>query len=86
MTIGSYNVNNLSAYASIELNLDIRNAQLAKQMHSTLDDIISKDCMAIGDEYFSKHNTLLHQLVRWISYQTLSLIFYLVTFYYRQRD
>lgn len=86
MTIGSYNVNNLSAYASIELNLDIRNQQLSRQMCSTLEDIISRDCIEITPDYFSKHNTLWHRLVRWVSYQTLSLVFYLITFYYRQRD
>jgi len=30
MTVGSYNVNNLSAYASIELNLDVDNPHLRK--------------------------------------------------------
>ncbi|MEJ0105931.1 MAG: phospholipase D-like domain-containing protein [Bacteroidota bacterium] len=28
LTIGSYNINNISAYASIELNLDVRTAGL----------------------------------------------------------
>lgn len=40
MTIGSYNVNDISAYASIELNLDVRNESFAKQVEQTLGEII----------------------------------------------
>lgn len=29
LTIGPYNINNISAYASIELNVDVRNAHFA---------------------------------------------------------
>ncbi len=86
MTIGSYNVNNISAYASIELNLDIRKPSLAKQMNETLHEIIEQDCIKVTRGYFIKHTNLVHRFLRWISYQTVSLLFYIVTFYYRQRD
>ncbi|MCR6720149.1 MAG: phospholipase D-like domain-containing protein [Chitinophagaceae bacterium] len=42
MTIGSYNVNNISAYASIELNLDVRNNKLVESTQSMLAEIIEK--------------------------------------------
>ena len=40
VTIGSYNVNNVSAYASMELNLDIRNKPFALSIQKELDTII----------------------------------------------
>jgi cardiolipin synthase A/B len=44
VSVGSYNVNNLSAYASIELNLEIRNKDFALNTEKRLTTIIQKDC------------------------------------------
>ncbi len=52
MTLGSYNINNISAYASIELNLDVRNPAFVKSVRQTLEEIIEKDCDRIS---FEKH-------------------------------
>ncbi|MBK8610679.1 MAG: hypothetical protein IPL84_12260 [Chitinophagaceae bacterium] len=49
LTIGSYNINNLSAYASIELNVNAHN--LVSHWGLTVFDSISKhDCVSITEE------------------------------------
>jgi cardiolipin synthase len=50
VTVGSYNINDLSAYASIELNLDIRHQQFAAEVESSLERIIREDCDQITEE------------------------------------
>lgn len=84
MTIGSYNLNNISAYTSIELNLEVRDAAFTQNTEKTLRDIISKDCIRITKEGHQKSGNWLRQLHRWISYQLIGLIYRVITFYYRQ--
>lgn len=86
LTLGSYNVNNLSAYASIELNLDVYNANFAKDVEQTLQNIIVKNCIPITTNYHRKTTNIFIQLMRWSCYQLLRLLFFLLTFYYKQKS
>ena len=86
MTIGSYNINNISAYASMELNLDVRNTAFATNAGKTLQEIVANDCIRITHENLLKTTNIFKQLVRWLSYQFIRLAFYLFTFYFRQRN
>lgn len=84
LTIGSYNINNISAYASIELNLDVNNAAFATLVNQTLETIIHDDCILISkEEHYHKKN-IFNQFIRWCSYQIIRTLFYLVTFYYKR--
>ena len=84
-TVGSYNINKLSAYASIELNIDVQNAELAKSVKEIIDLLIQKDCLAITPEMHSKHKNIFRQITRWSSFQLLRLIFFMLTFYYKRK-
>lgn len=84
MTVGSYNVNNVSAYASIELNLDVHDADFTRGVEKTIDDIIARDCVMITEHQHKASKNLFKQFFRWVSYEMIRLIFFLVTFYYRQ--
>ena len=85
LTIGSYNVNNISAYASIELNLDVSNADFAKAVEQILETIIQDECVAITKEVHSQTKNIFRQFIRWCSYQIIRIVYYLLTFYYKQR-
>jgi cardiolipin synthase len=85
LTIGSYNVNNISAYASIELNLDVRNASLAIITEDRLQKIIDKDCIHITKEKHIRTKNVFKQFIRWFSYEFIRLAFYMLTFYYKQK-
>ncbi len=85
LTIGSYNINNISAYASIELNLDVYNAELAIQTEKIMETIIQKDCIAITQKHHKLTKNILKQFVRWFSYQFIFLSLYIVTFNFKQK-
>lgn len=85
VTGGSYNVNNLSAFASIELNLDIRDHSFSDYVHQTLEGIIRNDCIeCTALTYETKYN-FFQRVVQYASYEFVRLIFFLFTFYFRQR-
>jgi cardiolipin synthase len=86
MTIGSYNINDISAYASVELNLDVRNVAFASHVRKTLEEIIANDCEAITSASHARANNPFKQFSRWLSYQVFRLGFHVFTFYFRQRN
>ena len=83
MTIGSYNINNISTYASIELNLDVRNPGFAVHVRKTLEEIITNDCIRITTEHQTRKKNFFRQFIRWLSYQFIRIVFYLFTFYFK---
>ncbi len=84
LTVGSYNINNISAYASIELNLDVRNAEFAMRTEQILETIIQKDCAAITQGEYIHSKNIFKQFIRWCSYEFIRITFYLFTFYFKQ--
>lgn len=86
LTIGSYNINDISAYASIELNLDIRNADFATGVEQTLETIVQNECVVITKEEHIQTKNIFKQFIRWGSYEIIRIVFYLLTFYYKQRS
>lgn len=86
LTLGSYNVNNISAYASIELNLNVFNPTFAKEAEARLEEIIKQDCKKITKEVFESHNTLWNQFLQRSAYDIFRIILFLFTFYFRQRE
>ncbi len=85
MTIGSYNINNISAYASIELNLNVESNSFARQARETLQKIIVNDCKQISFEQHIKAKNIFKQLWRWFSYHFIRLVLYLFTFYFKRQ-
>lgn len=86
LTLGSYNVNNISAYASIELNLDVFNRTFASKVNEALTHIIQESSLEITEERLFKSTTIIKRLIRWSSYQIIKLGFYLFTFYFREKN
>jgi cardiolipin synthase A/B len=84
MTIGSYNVNDISAFASIELNLDVRNKDFVTHTDQMLEQIIREDCTRVTREHLAATTNIFKKFIRWTSYKIFRGIFYLFTFYFRQ--
>jgi cardiolipin synthase A/B len=84
-TIGSYNVNNISAYASVELNLDVNDPALATGTEKRLQQIIAQNCIPINQERHRRSTNPFRQFVRWLAYQFIRMVFYLFTFYFKRR-
>ncbi len=85
LTIGSYNVNNISAYASIELNLDILDSKLAASTEQELEHIVQNESVEITKEKHIKARNIFIQFTRWFSYQFIRVVFYMLTFYFKRR-
>lgn len=86
MTIGSYNINNISAYASIELNMNVRNEAITRDTEQVLLRIAEEDCVRVTHEYYLQTNNVFKQFARWCSYQFIRTVFYLFTFYYKHMN
>lgn len=86
MTLGSYNVNDLSAYVSIELNLDVKDPEFVGKAEKTMQKIIDEDCVRIIAENFALSTTIWKRLGRWCAYNIIRLTLGMFTFYYRKRQ
>jgi cardiolipin synthase len=85
MTIGSYNVNDLSAYASVELNMDVKDSDFVAKTEQMLHKIMEEDCVLISRENLAITSNVFKRFVQWLSYNLIRLAFTLSTFYYRQQ-
>jgi cardiolipin synthase len=84
MTIGSYNVNDISAHASIELNLDVDDPAFAREIRVMLDNIMLDDCKRITPEDYVRSGNWWIRFVNWGSYVIFRVLLLLFTFYFRQ--
>lgn len=84
VTAGSYNVNNISAYASVELNLDVDDAAFGSTVRERLQTIIREDCIRVtADDYRTRYHWPA-RILQWLSYMLFRIVFFLFTFYFRQ--
>ena len=73
-TIGSYNMNHLSDYGSIEMNADILDTRFAEMFEEILLGIIEKDCRQVTPEEYIHRKTWLFQLTGWFLYQIIRIM------------
>jgi len=73
-TIGSYNLNHLSDYGSVEMNADILDTRFTRQFEKLLLGIIEKDCRQVTFEEHIHRKTWLYQLSGWFSYQMIRIL------------
>ena len=81
VTIGSYNINDISALASIELNLDVQDLTFSRVVHEQLMKIIDNDCIRIAPISIIRSYQPFERILQWICYETVRLLFNLFTFY-----
>ena len=85
-TIGSYNVNNISAHASLELNLDIRNKRFACLVEKELDEIMKSNCQKITLENYKMSTGFWRKIWQKACYLFINNVLKLFTFYFRQEE
>jgi cardiolipin synthase len=86
VTIGSFNVNNISAYASLELNLDIKSPAFGSYIQHVMDDIITKDCRQVTRENYISSTNLFRKAWQKFCYILVNWILTLFTFYFKQEE
>ena len=78
-TIGSFNLNNLSSFASIEMNVGINSAEFSNNYLKHLDQIMSQ-CQRITPESLELSYGLFSKFINWVSYWVTRTIEIIVTY------
>ncbi len=86
LTVGSYNINNISTYASIELNVDIQDPELTQSVRKRFETLMLEECIRIDEHWRARHYSIPERLFRWAAFQTIALIFRLFTFYFKRQS
>jgi cardiolipin synthase len=86
ITVGSYNVNNISAYASLELNLDVKNNALAHQSEKMLNEIVNNHCKKITRENYLSAQNIFRRIWQRFCYWFINNALNLFTFYFKQEE
>ena len=76
-SIGSYDLNNLSTYSNIELNVDINDENFSSKLASYIKEIMLKDCNKLDGENMYKNKSLLSKFSMWFSYRFIKTFFVL---------
>jgi len=85
-TVGSYNINNLSAYASIELNLEINDKAFAFKTKERLTKIIQEDCKPITLEDYQHEINFWNRFLQYMSYLLLRFMLMIFTLRKAQQE
>jgi len=84
ITVGSYNLNTISAFASVELNLEVDDTIVAGQLCDAVNHIILSDCRRITSKSFVALNGPFSKVLYYLSFRIIQLLFALFTFYFSQ--
>lgn len=84
VSAGSYNINNLSAFASIELNLEIKNEEFAADVENRLSAIVNEECKRVTKETHQAKTNFMKRILRVSAYNFLRLMLFIFAF--KQRE
>jgi cardiolipin synthase len=77
ISIGSYDLNNLSTYSNIEFNLEIMSEPFAVELQTGLEKIIDNQCHPVTMTELENRFSLLQRLRLWYSYRMVKIMFVL---------
>jgi cardiolipin synthase len=78
-TIGSFNLNNLSSFASIEMNVGINSAEFSNNYLVHLNQIMAQ-CERITNESLELRDGVPTRFINWVSYWITRIIEIIVTY------
>ncbi len=74
MTIGSHNLNHLSEFMSVEMNIEIFDKTFSTAFYDELEIMMRNDCREVKLEDFVLQSTFFARLKRWASFRLLSFV------------
>jgi len=74
VTIGSYNLNHISDYGSIEMNVNVLDASFTREFENLLLKIIRDDCRQVTIEDYLRRRTMISRFTGWLSYQMIRIL------------
>jgi len=78
-TIGSFNLNHLSSYGSIEMNVEINSAEFSKNLSVHLINVLQQ-CDNITLESLRTSNGVFTKLINWLAYRLIRIVLIIVTY------
>jgi cardiolipin synthase A/B len=78
-TIGSFNLNYLSSYGSLEMNVDIHSLEFSKVLAAHLQDVLAQ-CEHITVEKLKRKKGIFHKIADWFSYHLVRISMLMVTY------
>lgn len=78
-TIGSFNLNSLSCYGSIEMNVEVHSGEFSENLRADFEMVISK-CSEITKGSLRQRASIFNKLGNWISYQMVRTTMLFLTF------
>jgi cardiolipin synthase len=79
-------VNNISAYASLEMNMDVSHKPFAAVVEHELEEIIINHCKKITPENYTSSTHLFRRIWQRFCYSFINNVSNLFTFYFRQEE
>jgi cardiolipin synthase A/B len=79
-TIGSFNVNHLSSYGSIETNIAVNSPKFSNQFALHLDDIMAQS-ESITCDTLKIRNSMLTKIANWFAYRFARIILMIIIFF-----
>jgi cardiolipin synthase len=86
VSLGSYNINDLSAQASVELNLLVRDDEIAREVQKEVNEVIETKCLKINPADYAFHLFSFKQLWQFLCFHALRMTLALGTFYFKQEE
>lgn len=84
VSVGSFNINHLSEFLSVEMNIDILDAKFAGDFADEISLVMQNDCIEISLNDFSKEHTLLRQFSTFVSFKLISWSMQLLSLFYKR--
>lgn len=84
VTVGSYNFNDLSAYASIELNLDVQDEAFSHRVDQALENIIKQDCDRVIEKELIHKTYIWNRMIHRMAYALIRFFLFIFTFSFRK--
>ncbi len=83
-TIGSFNLNQLSSYGSLEMNVEINSTAFTTNFKSHLNGVIAQ-CEEITFDTLKTKNGIVSKLINWLSYYLVRTGLIIVTYFPQKR-
>lgn len=86
VSLGSYDLNQLSSFINLELNIDILNEAFAARLHHLLLQTLENNCIKINQGVLKRRENFLKLFKQWLAFRLLRIMFVITLFISNKKD
>lgn len=86
VSVGSYDLNQLSTFINVELNIDIEDTDFATAFHLLMEKTMQKECIQITPLLLNKRDSPVKLFKQWLAYRILRMMFFVTLFLSDKKD